>query len=83
VISGELFVEVVWQSDASCLEDVAHLARGVSSGCDDTTILFDGGLSCAAQKGGNTCMLTQVAQITPDRSFRTLVTRAYDPACLK
>ncbi len=40
-------------------------------------------LSCAAQKGGNTCMLTQLAQITPDRSFRTLVTRAYDPACLK
>lgn len=39
VISGELFVEVVWQSDASCLKDVAHLARDVGPGGDDASIL--------------------------------------------
>jgi 4-phytase/acid phosphatase len=40
-------------------------------------------LSCSARKGGNTCVLTQSAEITPDRSFQALVTRAYDPACLE
>jgi hypothetical protein len=50
VISGELFIEVVWQSDASCLEDVAQLAGEVSSGCDDATILFDGGFGLQSRR---------------------------------
>jgi len=42
--SGELFVEVVWESDAGSLEDVADLTGDVGPSGDDAPTLFDGGL---------------------------------------